>query len=189
MKIRRFIRLILCLGINLGGLMAQNVNDPLSHQWVKMHDKTTGLTASFPQNPIDITYDLPFENPPPAGKLHLYSAPVSHGVLVSGVLVSDFVTNELIKEKAFKRFFESIVIPRLLYYPRVFRQEQNFQVQEEADHLTFQVTYLDHQTRKKMEGKAFVKNQMIYFAFYLATQTDFESDLYENFIQSVQVSN
>jgi hypothetical protein len=189
MKIMKLVGLILWLGINLGDLVAQNVSNPLDHEWVKMHDQATGLETAFPQNPIDITYDLPFDTPPPAGRLHLYSAPVPHGVLVAGALVSDFVTAELIKEKAFKKFFESVIIPRLLYYPHVFRQEQHFQTQQDKDSLSFQVTYLDHQTRKQMEGKAFVNNQKIFFAFYLATEESFDNQLFKKFIQSVHISD
>jgi len=188
MKTRGIVSLVLGMSFYLGGVMAQQVTDPLSHPWVKIADPVTGLEASFPQSPIEMTYDLPFTNTPPTGQLHLYSSPVPHGVLVSGILVSSTVTADWLQEKNFKNFFNSIVVPRLFYYPKVFKQNQSFQVQSNKDLLTFDVTYQDHQTTKQMNGKALVKNHMIYFAFYLASQQTFDPQLLDYFMQSIHVN-
>lgn len=189
MQLRKLIELMAGISIPFGGLMAQHQdNNPLSHEWFVIQDETSGLETAFPQHPLDITYDIPFNDPAKPGKLHLYSSPVPHGVLVSGILDAPSVTQEWLEKKNFKNFFETVVIPRLLYYPKVFREDQHFDMEKETDALHFQATYLDHDTIKKMMGIAKIKNHQLIFAFYLATADMFESDVFEHFIQSVHVS-
>lgn len=192
---RGIILIFLCLILNNERLVGQENKNLVRQKWVKIKDQKTHLEISFPQAPLDLIYYLPFDYPLGKAQLQFYSAPVSQGVLIASFLTSDVVNSQLIEEEEFKKLFQSILIPRLLYSPHVFQNNQNFQVKKKDEVLNFQVTYLDHETSKKIKGVAMIRDQKIkdqilksetlFLAFYLASEKDFHPSLFEQFIHSI----
>lgn len=174
-----------------GGLMAQQHNEEHASEWVTVKDEATGLQVDFPRRPLEMTLDIPFQNTPPSGKIHLYSVPTSSGVLVLSTLTSSEILEGWLNEEHLKQFFDKVLVPHLFYTPNIFYNHQTFdyasQTFEGHPAATFHVTYLDHEVLKKLEGFAFVKDGSLYTYFYLASEKDFDQELLKYFVDSIKL--
>lgn len=173
-----------------GGLMAEQANSSSSHDWVTIKNSTIGLEASFPHQPIEMTFDLPFQNIPPKGRIHLYSVPIKTGLLVLSTLKSSEINSTWLKKENLKEFFDQILVPHLFYNPQVFQNQQALTYKTEQNKKnesqgTFQIYYQDHGEKKRIEGIALVKGDRLYTYFYLASDKGFDQHLLKQFVESV----
>lgn len=172
------------------GLMAEQSHQPLSQNWITIKDKETGLLADFPHNPLEMTFDIPFQNTPPTGQVHIYSVPTQHGLLVLSIFHSTAIhSNELDKEQV-QQFFETTLVPHFFFNPAVFQEHQEYHFQifelDGQEAASFQFSFQDHGVMKKLEGLALVKNQTLYIPFYLASEKDFDQEVFNQFLGSIQ---
>lgn len=173
------------------GIMAEHPQDRLSQDWVTIQDEETGIKVDFPHNPLEVTLDLPFQNTPPAGQIRVYSVPTSKGLLaLSTWHPSSIKDNELTKEKLYE-FFETVLIPHLFFNPAVFHQHQNFEFAlkpfEGHPAASFVFSFEDHGVMKKLEGMAMNKEGTLYIPFYLAAKSDFDRQILQRFLKSIQI--
>lgn len=160
-----------------------------SQDWVTIKDEESDLEVSFPNQPLDITFDVPFQNTPPQGQLKLYSTATQTGVFILSVFRSPEVNASWLEHDPLKEFFEKILVPHLFYDPSVFRNEQTFDVQlkREGDpsSVSFQIHYLDRGMVKRVEGEGKIKNNALCLYFHLASEDVFDSALLHQFVESV----
>lgn len=168
-----------------GGLMAEQ----LSQKWMTIKDEETGLNADFPRQPLELTFEIPFENTPPMGKVHLYSVPTQTGILVASAFSSPLVNSEWLQKDRLYQFFETILVPHFFFNPAVFQDKQIYTYHptqiEGKEAASFELTYFDRDL-KKLEGIARVKESTLYIYFYLASETSFDQKMFEQFLQSVK---
>lgn len=185
-----FAGLVLLLG---GGLMAEKNNKEESPKWVTLKDEETGFEVDFPRRPLDMEFDIPFQNTPPQGKIHLYSVPTQAGVLVFSTLSSDDIQEGWLQEKHLKAFFDKILVPHLFYNPKVFHDHQAFKYtpheMDGASAAAFEITYRDHGTLKRVEGVSVVREGMLYTYFYLASDEHFDREILKHFVESFHFSS
>ncbi len=181
-----------CLAVlfSIGGLMAE---PHLTKKWMTIEDRETGLRADFPQRPLDITFDIPFQNTPATGHLHVYSVPTKTGVLILSTMTSPSVSVDMLEKSHLKQYFESVLVPHLFYSPKVFQKHQSFKYApkevEGQPAASFQFTYQDHDQQKHLEGFAFVKEHHLYTYFYLASEQHFDQNLLQRFVSSIHLMN
>lgn len=175
-------RIFLALLI-IGGFMAAE-----AHEWVTIHNDEKGIRADFPHLPLEMTIELPFQNTPPVGDLHFYSAPTQMGLFVLSIWSSPLVDHNWLKKEKFHLFFETILSPHLFYDPNVFRQHQTFEYAIQAENAaSFRFTYEDHESLKRLEGINIVKGTILYTYFYLAAEDLFDFQLFHRFVDSVHI--
>ncbi len=174
------IRLLSIALLFNGGVMAQQ------QDWPLIKDAETGVEARFPHPPLEMTFELPFQNTPPTGYLHLYSVPTQEGVFVLSLFKSSDLSSPLQKE-TFKDFFEHLLVPRLFYYPHVFQERQKFHYTPQGGETeaSFEFNYRDHGIEKKLEGRAVWRDQILSTYFYLASKKNFNQETLEKFLNSV----
>lgn len=180
------------LGITLSrGSMSDQLHDPHSQKWVTIKNKESGLKVDFPLTPLEMSFDIPFQNTPPEGQIHVYSLPTQKGLLVLSTFHSlKMDSKELTKEKLLQ-FFETILVPHFFYNPSIFHDHQDFKFKsvhsENGESASFQISFLDHGIEKRLEGIALIKNQTLYIPFYLASDMDFDQTVFDRFLGSVQL--
>ncbi len=174
-----------------GGLMAEQLHHPLPPLWVTIKDDETGLQIDFPHRPLEMTFDVPFQNSPPQGHIHFYSLPIQKGVLGLSIFRSVTIQSNGLHKEQLYQFFETLLVPHFFYNPEIFRHLQvfNFHPTEfhGEDSASFQFSFQDHGVVKKLEGIALVKNQTLYVCFYLASEKDFDSETLKHFLSSLQL--
>lgn len=175
------LALLLC-----GGLMAEQ----LPQHWVTI--KEGALQADFPHRPIEMTFEVPFQNTPPTGHLHLYSVPIQSGVLVLSTFTSSAVNANWLQKEHLLQFFETTLVPYVFFNPSVFQDHQVFHTQSKQikgeKAISFQISYEDHNVIKKLEGVATVKTNKLYIYFYLASEDTFDSATLQRFVDSVHIA-
>lgn len=182
---------ILILGLSLffnRGLMAEQ-STPSSH-WVTMYDEETGLRADFPHDPVEMNIELPFQNTPPTGQLRLYSAPTSNGLLALSTFFSPTFNAEGLQKEHLQKFFETVLVPHFFFNPAIFQHHQTYRFRtreiEGEEVASFQFSFKDHKVLKRLEGMARIQDQTLYVAFYMASDSDFDQEVYTHFLKSVQ---
>lgn len=171
-----------------GFLMAKQV----SPNWVPIKDETIGLQADFPHQPLEMTFDIPFQNTPPLGQIRFYSTPIPTGTLVLSIFTSPAITSRWLQKEKIYHFFEKILVPHLFFDPQIFYHEQTFTHQltkhqgEKA--AFFQISYEDHGTTRKLEGIAKIHKNVFYTYFYLAPSEGFDSEIAKRFFDSVHLT-
>lgn len=177
------------LGMTLlfsGGVMAQQ-KTPSPENWTLIKDSETGLEAYFPHFPLEMTFEIPFQNTPPTGYIHLYSVPTQTGVFVLSIFKSSD-SNLRLQKEIFKDFFEHQLVPRLFYYPHVFQEQQVFSYNPQGEkEAFFTFEYQDHGVEKRLEGKTILSDQTLYTYFYLSTKEDFNKEELQYFLNSVHL--
>lgn len=172
----------------MGGLMAESHT---TEKWMTIEDREAGLRADFPQRPLDIIFDIPFQNTPATGHLHVYSVPTKTGVLILSTLTSPSVTTKMLEKEQLKQYFETVLVPHLFYSPKIFQDRQTFKYtsKEVEGHpaASFLFTYQDHDQQKRLEGFAFVKEHNLYTYFYLASEQNFDQNLLNRFVSSIHL--
>jgi hypothetical protein len=175
------LSLLLC-----GGLMAEEI----SQEWVTIKDQKTGLQVDFPRKPLEMSFETPFQNTPPEGQIHLYSAPMPSGILVASTFTSNKVSSDNLQKKALYQFFESILVPHFFFNPAVFNDQQVFTYEPKliAGHpaASFHFSFHDHSLVKRLEGIAMVKKHTLYVYFYLASEHAFDTEVLNRFLHSVK---
>ncbi len=178
------LTLLLC-----GGLMAEQ----LPKNWVTIKDEESGLQADFPHQPIEMTFEVPFQNTPPKGQMHLYSVPIPTGVLVLSTFTSPTVNANWLQKEQLFHFFEKVLVPYVFFNPSVFQDHQVFNYQSKKikgdKAASFQISYHDHGVIKKLEGIAISKKDKLYTYFYLASEKDFDTKVFQRFIDSIYLPN
>lgn len=171
------------------GLMAEQTHHPLPQEWVTIKDDETGLRVDFPHHPLEMTFDLPFQNTPPTGQIHLYSVPIQSGLLVLGTFHSSTVYSDLLEKEKFHQFFETVFIPHFFYNPTIFQNHQIFHFHPNQfngkESPSFQFFFQDHGATKKLEGIAFIKGQTLYIPFYISSEKDFNTEIFNHFLHSI----
>ena len=161
-----------------------------AHEWISVKDEKTGLRIDFPHEPLNMTFDVPFQNTPPKGVVRLYSVPTQSGLLVLSIFQSSIKAKELLKKEQFMNFFSKILVPHFFYYPHVFQEQQIFEYQnmkiKELSGGIFQISYLDHEVEKKIEGCCAVDGGIFYIYFYLSSADDFDIEILKRFVNSIE---
>lgn len=183
---------ILILGLSLffnRGLMAEQ-STPSSSDWVTMQDRETGLRADFPHHPVEMNIEFPFQNTPPTGQLRLYSTPISKGLLALSTFLSPTFNVDGLQKEQLHQFFETVLVPHFFFSPSVFQDHQtyNFHIKkiEGQEVASFKFSFKEQRILKKLEGMARIQDQTLYVAFYMASDSDFDQEIYTQFLQSVQ---
>jgi len=185
---------ILILGLSIlsiRGVMAEHSDQPISPDWVKIQDKQRGLQVEFPNHPVEMNIEFPLQNTPATGQLQFLSYPSSNGLLAFSSFFSlTFNTQEIDKERL-KTFFETILVPHFFFNPSIFQNHQVYHFHtaeiDGKEAASFQFSFKDGKVLKRLEGLAIVVNETLYTAFYMASDSDFDQDLYERFLESVQL--
>lgn len=191
MKVYRLYLIILSVFCFFNrGLMAEQSKVPSFPNWVTMQDEATGLKADFPQKPVEMNIEFPFQNTPPTGQLRLYSTPTSKGLLAMSTFFSPTFNVEKLEKEKLKVFFETVLVPHFFFSPAIFQDHQtyHFHLKKIARQETasFQFSFKDQKILKKLEGIAFIQDKILYIAFYMASDHDFDSDILSKFLSSIQ---
>lgn len=96
-------------------IMEQQTGPSLPIQWLTIKDEATGIRANFPGRPLEMTFDLPFQNTPAKGKIHLYSVPSQKGLLVLSTFSSSEINSGWLQKEQFHAFFEKTLIPYFFF--------------------------------------------------------------------------
>lgn len=173
--------------------MANHSHSPLSFEWVSFVDRESGLRAKLPHHPIEMNIDTPFQNTPPKGQLRLYSTPTSNGLFALSCFTSATFHQSGLEKESLRVFFETILAPYFFFNPSIFKNHQTYdfqftQSQEEKDTGSFQFTFFDQHTLKRLEGIAQMTDKTLYTAFYIASDTEFDHDVYARFLDSIEFS-
>lgn len=182
------------LGLSLffnRGLMAEHAEQPNSPNWIAIHDEENGLQAKFPHNPVEMNIAFPFQNTPPKGQLRFFSSPTPKGLLALTTFNSPTFNEEELQKERLKEFFETVLVPHLFFDPSVFNHHQtyHFQNNQKRGESSFQFSFKDKGMTKRLEGIATIYEQTLYVAFYMASESDFDQDVYHHFLDSVQFPN
>lgn len=168
-----------------GGIMAEQS----SQNWITIKDEETGLQADFPRRPLEMAFEVPFQNTPPLGQIRFYSIPVETGTLILTIFNSPKVNSDWLKKEEFYHFLENLLVPHLFFEPAVFHNQQVFAHELKKDEgekvVSFHISYEDHLITKRMEGLAKVKKHTLYTYFYLASEETFDPELAHRFLHSV----
>lgn len=185
---RCLLGMTLLTGFVEGGDMAGQMSDFFPEGWVTVKDEAVGIKADFPHRPIEMSFDIPFQNTPPTGRVHLYSVPTRSGVLVLSSLTSKEGAEVWLEKEQLHRFFDTILVPHLFFNPKIFNQEQAFgySLHQEDKHLaSFYFTFQDHGITKRLEGFAHARGEALYLYFYLGSENEFDRELLKHFSDSV----
>lgn len=164
--------------------MSDQIHQFFPEGWVTVKDEEAGIKADFPRRPIEITFDIPFQNTPPTGHVHLYSVPTRFGVLVLSSLTSEEGAEGWLEKKKLHQFFEAILIPHLFFNPKIFDQKQAFgyALHKDDPHLaSFHFTFQDHGVTKRLEGFAHARGKVLYLYFYLGNEQGFDKEMLRHF--------
>lgn len=188
MKMKVSIKVLGIALILTGGLMAERINKLPSHPWVKVVDKQAELEIEFPRQPLETNFELPFQNTPSIGNIHLYSVPTNTGIFVLSTLTSSSITLASFQKEELEQVFKTILVPHLFYNPNTFYNEQVFTYTPQTINgksvAFIEVSYRDHDITKKLKGIAQVKGHTLCTYFYLASEQDFDEELLEHFLFS-----
>jgi hypothetical protein len=169
-----------------GGLMGEQT----TQHWITIKDEKTGLQADFPRQPLEMTFEVPFQNTPPTGQIHFYSVPTQTEILVACTFTSPLVHSDWLQKEKFYQFLETILVPHFFFNPAVFQDQQVFTYEptkiagEKA--ASFQISYHDHDVVKKLNGIAMVKENTLHLYFYLASEQTFDQEMLKRFLHSVK---
>ena len=169
----------------LGGhLMAEQ----FSHPWITVKGK--GFQADFPHPPIEMTFDVPFQNTPRSGELKIYCVSTASGIFVLSHLTSAQIHPHWLKKEHLHQFFETTLIPYFFFNPSIFKDNQVFHYQpiqiQEKNGAAFQISYRDHDVLKRLEGQAIVKKDQLYVYFYLTSDSSFDPKILTHFLNGLQ---
>lgn len=187
----KFSFLIGCASWLIGVANMANASD-LSNQpkWVNIKDSVHRMQVSFPRKPFELSLDLPFQNTPATGNVHIYSVPMEkeNGLLVLSILTSPEVNHRNLEEERFKLNFEKYVVKYLFHQPHDFHKNQSFKgfkdEYEGLPILSFQFSYLDDQKAKLLKGVAVVQDNTIYHLFYVAQKNNYDDEILKEFVGS-----
>jgi hypothetical protein len=164
--------------------------DEVSQHWVTVKDQETGLQADFPRHPLEMTFEVPFQNTPPTGHIHLYSVPTKTGILVASTFNSPNVNSDWLQKEKFYQFFEAILVPHFFYNPAVFQDQQQFTYEFKQmggkKAASFHISFHDHGIVKKLEGVAMVKEHTLNAYFYIASEQAFDHEMFDHFLSSIK---
>lgn len=157
---------------------------PQRESWVAIQEKENGLQASFPFQPVKMNIDHS------SGHLCLYSTPTSKGLLALTTVSSAELNREILEEKNFLEFFEKTIASHFFFNPSVLRNPQLFRLDTASlkgeEVASFQCLFQDHKGLKKIEGVAFIQKDVLYVAFYMAHENDFDRDVSSRFLESIE---
>lgn len=193
MKKKFVVNLSLFLGFTLtGGLMADKPLNETAFHWKTFHDKKSGVEIAFPHSPLEMSFEVPYQNTPPRGVFHFYSEPTPAGLFALSIFHSEDVTAEWLNQEKITHFFRKILVPHVFYHPKVFENQQHFDYELIQDgneqKAIFTISFLDHEVEKKLKGIAIIRNQFLYIPFYLASAKEFDPNLFDHFIRSLSIN-
>lgn len=97
---------------------------------------------------------------------------------------------QLAKEQLLQ-FFETVLVPHFFFNPAVFQDRQVYHFTptqyEGLEAVSFNFSFVDHGTVKRLEGVALIKNQTLYIPFYLASEGDFDRKILSKFLKSFRL--
>lgn len=161
-------------------------------EWVNVQNAKDGFQVAFPRKPIEMSFDLPFQNTPAKGNLHIYSVPLDSGVVMMTVLESQGVKENILKEGQFKDCVDTYLVKYLFQDPQAFHQKQTFKSKKTKhnglDLMTFQFSYRDGNKTQLMKGAAFLKDGVLYKLVYLAPKEGYDNELLEHFVDSFKLN-
>lgn len=168
-----------------GALMAEH-----AHGWTTIKDLERGVEIDFPHSPTEMTFDSPFQNTPAQGQIHFYSALTETGLLVLATFqpVGD---KDYLQKEQLQQFFETFLVPHCFYNPAIFQNQQIFNFLETEfsgqKAASFQFFFQDQNMMKKLEGIAWIKENILYIPFYLSSEKEFDAELLHRFLHSIQL--
>jgi hypothetical protein len=178
--------------LNLSYFSGGHMVEHNPQNWITIKDQETGIQADFPHQPLEMTFDVPFQNTPPKGKIHLYSFPTQSGILVLTIYSSETLNDDWLQKENLHHFFADLLAPHLFFDPLVFQNQQTFTFQPEQidgeKGVSFQISYHDHGAIKKIEGIARMSVHTLYVYFYLASEKSFDQELFSRFLDSIAFS-
>jgi hypothetical protein len=167
---------ILLLGVSMG--------EAAEKPWVAIKDSKDQMEAAFPHAPIEMSFDIPFQNTPAQGRLHVFSCATQTGVYLLCALSIPNIDKKTLEKDAFKKTFEAHLVPRLFYYPQLFKKQQTYSASKKDESLTFRFSYQDKADKRILQGHAAVKGNILYTLIYIATEAHFDEQEWEKFENS-----
>ncbi|MBA2369140.1 MAG: hypothetical protein H0V82_08980 [Candidatus Protochlamydia sp.] len=164
---------ILLLGVSMG--------EAAEKPWVPIKDSKYHMEAAFPHAPIEMSFDIPFENTPAQGRLHVYSCATKTGVYLLCALSIPNIDKKTLEKDTFKKTFEAHLVPRLFYYPQLFKKQQTYSASKKEEGLAFQFSYQDKADKRLLKGHAAVKGSILYTLIYIASEGHFDKHEWEKF--------
>lgn len=196
MKLGRIKRTVLyglmclCFG---GSSMGQAVQAKNLSGWITIRSEEAGFQASFPGKPIEMSFDLPFQNTPAKGSLRIYTYPMEKGVMILSILKRDSLGEEILREERFKQCVDEFLVKHLFQDPHLFHQRQSFKCRKTERNgiplLAFQFSYKDGRQMQWMKGAAIVKNEALHTILYLAPKEGYDNELLEHFVEAFQFTD
>lgn len=167
---------ILLLGVSMG--------EAAEKPWVSIQDSKDRMKATFPHAPIEMSFDIPFQNTPSQGRLHVFSCATQTGVFLLCALSIPNIDKKIVEKDDFKKTFETYLVPRLFYYPQLFKKQQTYSASKREEGLTFRFSYQDKTDKRILQGQAAVKGNILYTLIYIATEAHFNEHEWEKFQHS-----
>jgi hypothetical protein len=156
------------------------VSDAAEHSWVQIKDATDRIEMAFPHQPNEMNFDLPSK-----GHLHVYTCATPSSVFLFTTLDLPSINEQTLNEKEFKRVFETVLAPRLFYYPQLFQHQQTYQAEKGAEGLHFLFSFMDSKEKRLVKGFAFKEARQLYILIYIATEAHFNEQEWERFANSL----
>lgn len=159
-------------------------------KWTRVIHSNKQMRISFPRKPLELSFDLPFRNELGRGNLHLYSVPMSKegGLLALAVLTAPHLSEKVLEEEQFKKYFESYLVKYLFYHPQMFQQNQTFKSSlsdfQGMPILSFEFTYQEKEKIQMVKGAAVLQDQTLYYLFYLASKKGYDDELLKEFVST-----
>lgn len=176
------------IGVTAMANVSGSDNQP---KWVNVKDSVNQMRVSFPRKPLELSFDLPFQNTPAIGNLHIYSVPMEKGLLALSILDSPLLSERILQEDRFRQHFDAFVVKYLFHEPQHFQQNQSFKCTRDEFKgipiLSFQFTYQVDKQTQMLKGAALLKNHTLYHLFYLAPKEDYDDELLKEFVGSFQI--
>lgn len=162
-------------------------------KWINVRNSENQMRISFPRKPLELSFDLSFQDKARTGNLHIYSVPMleKSGLLVLGILTAPHLTEEVLQEKQFGKHFDSYLVKYLFYHPQIFQRNQTFKrTLNEFDGmpiLSFEFTYQDDEKTQMIKGAAVLRDQTLYYLFYLAPKKGYDDELLKEFVGTFHI--
>lgn len=157
-------------------------------KWIPVRDRIEQAEIFFPHHPIHMHFDFPVEKKEQQGFLDVYSAPIENGLFMFCSLYSPEFSGDELAPSLFENIFYKSIIQRMFYRPQDFQNHQTVSYEKMVMNgfpaLNFSMSFEEHGVMKKLAGISILRDQKLTILFYLASEKDFNEELFHHYIDS-----
>lgn len=166
------------------------VYPPSRPSWITFRH-ASGWHADFSHYPVEMTFDIPFQNTPPTGQLRVYSTPTEEGALIVSNFTSPEVNPDCLSQEKLQAFFDGKLIPWLFCQPALFRDcpliPLPLPTSKNAPGVAFSLFSRAPHEPRQLEGRAAVVGNTLYVWFYVASEQTFNAATCHRFLDSMHL--